>query len=99
MFILGQHIRTGSLDLATTVDNRLFSASVGSSGSHTGGHLFDVTVQSSSVPCKTTLSRMLGLIGLVSSAEIHFTGFQFWEMPTALKNNWQIFVRSYERAC
>ena len=41
-------------------------------------------MQSSSVPLKTTLCRMLGLIGLVCSAEIHFTGYQFREMPTSL---------------
>ena len=46
--------------------------------------LFDITVHLSSVPFKTTLCRMLGLIGLVAITEIHFTGYRFWEMPTTL---------------
>ena len=46
---------------------------------------FDVTPQSSSVPFKTTLCRMLGLVGLAAFAEIHFSGYRFREMPTTLK--------------
>ena len=53
-----------------------------SNGKHIGGHLHakfvlpvDITVHLSSFPFKTTLCRMLGLIGLVAFAEIHFTGF------------------------
>ena len=60
--------------------------------SHIGGHLhakfvlfFDVTVQSSRITLKTTLCRMLNLIGLVAFAEIHLTGYRFREMPTTLK--------------
>ena len=38
-------------------------------------YLFDITVNLSSVPFKTTLCQMLGLIGLNAFAEIHFAGF------------------------
>ena len=48
-------------------------------------YLFDVTVHLSSVPFKTTLCQMLGLIGLIAFAQIHFTDYRFREMPTRLK--------------
>ena len=48
-------------------------------------YLFNIAVQSSSVPFKTVLCRMLGLVGLVASAEIHFPGYRFRKMPTTLK--------------
>ena len=48
-------------------------------------YLFDITVHLSTVPCKTTLCRMLGLTGLVAFAEIHFTGKRFLEMLATLK--------------
>ena len=49
-------------------------------------YLFDIIVHLSSFPFMTTLCRMLGLIGLVAFAKIHFTGFiGFGKMPTTLK--------------
>ena len=63
-------------------------------------YLFDITVHFSSVPFKTTVLRMLGLTGLVAFAEIHFTGYRFWEMPTTLKITGESpFVATIERAC
>ena len=49
--------------------------------------MFDTAVHLSSVPFRTTLCRMLGLIGLVAFVEIHYTGYRFGEMPTTLKIN------------
>ena len=78
LFPLGANFPDGySLDLANTLDNRLFSSCDDSSGRHIGGHLglHAITAHLSSFPFKTTLCRMLGLIGLVAFAEIHFRGF------------------------
>ena len=60
-------------------------------------YLFDISVQSSRIPFKTTLCRMLGLIGLVAFAEIHFTGYQSREMATTLKITGESSL--YELAC
>ena len=48
-------------------------------------YLFDIAVYLSIDPFEKTLCRMFGLTGLVASAEIHFTGYRFREMPTILK--------------
>ena len=48
-------------------------------------YLFDITVHLSSVPFKTALCLMLGLTGLATSVENHFTGYRFRKMPTTLK--------------
>ena len=48
-------------------------------------HLFDETVQLYSVQFKTTQCQIYGLVGLVASAEIHFTNYLFREMLTTLK--------------
>ena len=46
---------------------------------------FDIAALSSSVPYKTKLCRMLGLVGLAASTGMHFAGYQFREMPTLPK--------------
>ena len=52
---------------------------------HVAGTLSNQQTNKLQCSIKTTLRRMLGLIGLVSSTDIHFTCHQFREMLTALK--------------
>ena len=61
-------------------------------------NLFDITVHLSSFPFKTTLCRMLGLIGLVAFAEIILQVLSVSGNADKTKNNRRIFARSYERA-
>ena len=75
-----------SLHLATTVDNRLFSSSACWFDRKTHWWSFTRKVcTKSSFAFKTILCRIIGLIDLVASTEIHLTDYQLWEMPTTLK--------------
>ena len=47
-------------------------------------YFFDMTAQSSSVPLKAKLCRMLSLIGLVASVGKQIGAHQFWKMLTKL---------------